>query len=100
MNLGYNARMTINCNIFNCARKPDTYLYLRAGMRPEELPEALRTLLGDLQQFLTLELSESSKLAQVNAGDVLDALNDQGYFLQLPPAERLRDQAPGAGFIQ
>ena len=92
--------MVIRCNIFNCARKSDTYLYLKAGMRPEELPAALRTLLGDLQQFLTLEISENSKLAQVSADDVLAALNDQGYFLQMPPAERLREQAPGADFIQ
>ena len=92
--------MIIRCNIFNCARKADTYLYLKAGMRPEELPEALRILLGDLQQFLTLEISENSKLAQVSAVDVLAALNDQGYFLQMPPAERLREQTPGADFIQ
>lgn len=92
--------MTIKCDIYKCARKTDTYLYLKVGVDVDELPEGLLQLLGELSQFMRLELSESSKLAQVKTSDVLQALNDQGYFLQMPPAERLREQTPGSAYIQ
>ena len=98
--LGYNARMKIKCGVYRCAGKADTYLYLKAGMKPDDLPDGLRQLLGELNRFLELELSESSKLAQVKPEEVLDALHTQGYFLQMPPAERLRDQVPGSAYIQ
>jgi len=47
-----------------------------------------------------LELNPTSKLARVEASEVLAALGEQGYFLQMPPADLLKAQAPGSGFIQ
>ncbi len=92
--------MEILCDIYTCAKKADTYLYLKAGIALEELPDGLLILLGDLKQFLSLELNESSKLAQVSALDVLAALDKQGYFLQMPPSESLESQVPASGYIQ
>ncbi len=92
--------MEIICDIYTCAKKADTYLYLKTGIALEELPDGLLVLLGDLKQFLSLELNESSKLAQVSALDVLTALGEQGYFLQMPPAESLGSQVPASGYIQ
>ncbi|GAH09208.1 unnamed protein product [marine sediment metagenome] len=92
--------MKIKCEVYRCSRKADTYLYLGAGKRLEELPDGLKSLLGDLTQFLNLELNESSKLAQVKTSEVLTALGDQGYFLQMPPADLLKSQTPGSGYIQ
>ncbi len=69
-------------------------------MDKNDLPDGLIRLLGDLSQFLNLDLDESSTLAQVEARDVITALDDQGYFLQMPPAELLKLQIPGSGFVQ
>lgn len=66
----------------------------------QDLPDGLKTLLGDLSQFLNLELNKSSKLAQANTEEVLIALLDQGYYLQMPPGDQLLTQIPGSGFIQ
>lgn len=88
------------CDIYKSALRADTYLYLKTDLPLEELPEGLLQLLGDLRCFLTLELDEQSKLAQVDSGEVLTALEEQGYFLQLPPPEQLRQRIPGSDFIQ
>lgn len=92
--------MKIKCDVFRCARKAETYLYLKSGMQPEELPEGLLVLLGELTRFLSLDLDQSSKLAQVCVKDVIAALNDTGFFLQMPPGEVSRQHAPGAGYVQ
>lgn len=92
--------MKINCDIYKCANKADTYLYLKAGMQTQDLPDGLQLLLGGLTQFLSLKLDESSKLAQVSASHVLAALDDHGYFLQLPPGNELPACTPGEGFLQ
>jgi uncharacterized protein YcgL (UPF0745 family) len=92
--------MTIKCDVYRCSKKADTYVYLESGMNKDDLPEGLMQLLGDLSPFLKLDLDKSSKLAQAEVRDVLTALGSQGYFLQMPPAELLKLQVPGSGFIQ
>ncbi len=92
--------MEIKCDIYKSEYKADTYLYLRSDLEAAELPEPLLKLLGQLSQFLSLSLTPSSKLAQADIDDVLLSLKEQGYFLQMPPAETLKKQAPGTGFIQ
>ena len=92
--------MKIKCGVYRCARKADTYLYLKTGLKTEDLPEGLTRLLGELTQFLNLELDHDSKLAQVDASDVIAALADQGYFIQMPPAEDLLAQVPESGYLQ
>lgn len=66
----------------------------------QELPEELKQLMGDLSLVMRLAMDESTKLAQVKAADVLTSLKEQGYFLQMPPGEYLKTQAPGQDFIQ
>ena len=92
--------MEIKCDIYTCGKKADTYLYLKSGTALEELPDGLLILLGNLKQFLSLELNKSSKLAQVSSLDVLTALGEQGYYLQMPPGDLLKSQVPGSDYIQ
>lgn len=92
--------MDIKCNVYKSDIKADTYLYLKAGFDQDDLPEALILLLGELTQFLSLALKPDSKLAQANIGDVLNALREQGYYLQMPPGEISIKQVPGLGFVQ
>ena len=92
--------MKVKCGVYRCSRKADTYLYLKTGLKIDELPEGLLTLLGELTQFLNLALDDGSKLAQVDASEVIAALEHQGYFIQMPPAEELAKQAPESGYVQ
>ena len=92
--------MEIKCNVYKSERKANTYLYLKADVKQDELPEGLTELLGKLTQFLSLALHPDSKLAQANIAEVLNSLQEQGYYLQMPPGEVAIKQAPGSGFVQ
>lgn len=92
--------MEIKCDVYKSDIKADTYLYLKTGIEQDDLPEALILLLGELTQFLSLALNPNSKLVLANTADVLHSLNEQGYYLQMPPGEVARKQAPGTGFVQ
>lgn len=73
------------CTVYRSARKAETYLYLAAGLSFEDLPPGLRETFGDPAFVMSLKLDPGRRLARVNTGEVLAALRDPGYFLQLPP---------------
>lgn len=49
------------------------------------VPDALLGYFGKHELAMTLVLTEDKKLALVNAKEVLESLEDKGYYLQLPP---------------
>ena len=72
--------------IFACKDYNDYYLYVAEGADLDAvLPDALRKRLGRLRSALTLELSASTQLARADAGKVVEALERDGFYLQLPP---------------
>ena len=71
--------------VFRSSRKQDTYLYLPRGAIFEELPEMLRQTFGAPELALSVNLTAERKWARYDAEEVLKALNQQGFFLQLPP---------------
>ncbi len=74
----------MQCHVYKCRRKPDTYLYMPAADDPDDLPQELLKLTGGLERVLELELNRDTRLAQANAGDVLAAIRAQGFYLQMP----------------
>jgi len=75
----------MHCHVYASIRKAETYLWLDDPKRLEELPDALRTLLGELRFVLELELHRDRVLPHQETGQVLDNLQDRGWHLQLPP---------------
>jgi uncharacterized protein YcgL (UPF0745 family) len=49
------------------------------------VPEDLQGKLGTLSEVLTLVLTPERKLARAKAADVMTAIVNKGYYLQLPP---------------
>ena len=83
LSLGTSVRVEVS--VYRSPKKAQTYVYLPSDQDYESLPEALIEQFGDAILFLTFELHEKKKLAQVEAKTVLAALRNQGFFLQLPP---------------
>ncbi|XOV82026.1 MAG: YcgL domain-containing protein [bacterium] len=79
------ACVNMQVSVYRSSRKAQTYVYLPADEDYDNLPEAFVTQFGEAELFLTFELHEGKKLAQVEARTVLAALRNQGFFLQLPP---------------
>jgi uncharacterized protein YcgL (UPF0745 family) len=82
----------MNCRIFRSERKSETYLFLAADRLFEDLPENLRTAFGEPVFVMDLTLTADSNLARMNARSVLECLQEQGYFLQLPPKLPLEEE--------
>ena len=63
------------------------YLYVDRKAELSELPEALMAAFGQPEHVLDMVLTPEKKLARVEAAKVLEHISDQGYYLQMPPAE-------------
>ncbi len=73
-------------DIYRSKKKEGMYLYVEKGKNLEDLPEALIKQFGNVELSMVLKLTAERKLAQVSAKKVLEALDNQGFYLQLPPA--------------
>ena len=73
------------CWIYKSRRKPEMYLYLADPQVFEALPAELRRGFGPPELVMELVLHPERRLARANIGEVLAALSDQGFYLQLPP---------------
>ena len=56
----------------------------------QNLPESLKALTGRLEKVLELELSPTRRLARASTEEVMVALEQQGFYLQMPPSEVLQ----------
>jgi hypothetical protein len=73
------------CRVYSSPRLRETYLYVDVREGFERVPADLLQRFGEPQEALSLVLDESRRLARVDAGDVLRAIRERGYYLQLPP---------------
>lgn len=71
--------------IFKSASKPDYYLYVDRARQLKDVPEALREHFGKPVRVTDLLLTADRKLAQADAGRVLEKIEHDGYYLQMPP---------------
>jgi uncharacterized protein YcgL (UPF0745 family) len=71
--------------IYRSTKSAETYLYLRKKDSFDQLPEALKELFGRGITVMDLLLTEDKKLARAKAVDVLNSIEEKGFYLQLPP---------------
>jgi uncharacterized protein YcgL (UPF0745 family) len=77
----------MKCAIYKSHKRANTYLYVSAGHDLGRVPKALLDMLGRIELVMTLELTPQRTLAHADPAEVRRALQEQGYFLQLPPAD-------------
>ncbi|WP_404377285.1 YcgL domain-containing protein [Vreelandella aquamarina] len=75
------------CEIFKSSRKDEMYLYVDKRRGVEPVPEVLMETFGKPIPVLTMILTEDKPLARVKAADVMAAIEEQGFYLQMPPAK-------------
>lgn len=73
------------CLVYRSDKMAETYLYLPFGTAFSDLPEALQLTFGEPSLVMRLDVKVDMKLAQADPAQVISAINEQGYFLQLPP---------------
>ena len=76
------------CAIYRCGKKAETYLYVPLFEDEADfsrVPDALLATLGRRKHVMNLELAPGRILARVEREEVVKALAEQGFFLQMPP---------------
>ncbi len=85
--------MTLIVSIYRSPKREGTYLYVEKAKGLERVPEALLQQFGKPELAMTLALTAERKLARADAGKVMAAVSEQGYFLQMPPVPQTETQA-------
>ncbi|WP_369602119.1 YcgL domain-containing protein [Hahella sp. SMD15-11] len=72
-------------SVYKSSRKAETYLYVDKRKGTEDVPGALLEHFGKPQHVIDLLLTPEKKLARTTGKDILEAIRDKGFYLQLPP---------------
>jgi uncharacterized protein YcgL (UPF0745 family) len=72
--------------VYKSLKKSDTYLFVKNKDSFEDVPQALRQLLGKLEYVMEIDLDKRDKLAYADPQEVSAHLQQSGFYLQLPPA--------------
>lgn len=75
------------CAVFKSPKKDEMYLYVDKKEGLERVPEELLGHFGEPIEVMTLLITAEKKLARAEGSKVLDAIESQGFYLQMPPAK-------------
>jgi uncharacterized protein YcgL (UPF0745 family) len=75
------------CQIYKSSRRAEMYLYVEKSVGLDEVPEALMRQFGEPEEVMMLMLDGKRTLARADAAEVLQGITDQGFYLQMPPAQ-------------
>ena len=86
--------------IFKGHKKEEMYLYVEQKNGLKSVPGDLLATFGQTESVMVLVLTKDKKLARVTASDVLAAIEDPGYFLQMPPSPEALAEAQIAAMVE
>jgi uncharacterized protein YcgL (UPF0745 family) len=73
------------CTIYKSSKKLETYLFVKQRDDFSKVPAALMSMFGTPTLVTVMNLANKEKLALADIDKVKKRLNEQGYYLQLPP---------------
>ena len=74
------------CFVYKSLKKSDTYLFLKTRDDFSNVPLALHHMLGKVEFVMEVDLAGRRKLACADTQQVRLQLEQQGFYLQLPPS--------------
>lgn len=80
-------------SVYGSGRHEDMYVFMPRDSDPGELPEPLRSRFGLPRHVMDLVLRPDTRLARADTAQVIEALEEQGFYLQMPP--RVEEQSGG-----
>lgn len=79
--------MRLLCDVYRSPRKDEMYLYIDKSRGLQAVPEALLTQFGKPELVMTFLLDGKRTLARVDTARVIESLQQQGFYLQVPPPQ-------------
>lgn len=76
---------TLDVDVYKTARRPETFLFVPAGLAFHEWPDGLTDVFHPAEHVMTLTLTPERPLAAHPADLVMNEIAKRGYFMQLPP---------------
>ena len=73
------------CTIYKSSKKAETYLFVKQRDDFSAIPAPLMSMFGTPTLVTVMNLANKEKLALADINKVKENLNEQGYYLQLPP---------------
>jgi uncharacterized protein YcgL (UPF0745 family) len=86
--------------IFKGDKKEEMYLYVDQKEGLKKVPGDLLGTFGRTESVMVLPLTKDKKLARVKSSDVLEGIEKQGYFLQMPPSPEALAEAQITAMVQ
>ena len=77
----------ILCDVFKTKKKDEMYLYVTRKDLFTRVPEELMAMFGKPELAMTMVLTPEKSLGRADTEKVLAALEEKGYYLQMPPAK-------------
>lgn len=73
------------CTVYKSIREQALYVFVPQEAGEKNIPEELRQRMGEISEVMNLEITPGRKLARADAAKVLSDIQENGYYLQLPP---------------
>ena len=77
----------IMCPVYRSDKKEGMYMYVPKQDPFENVPEALLQTFGTPGHVMDLLLTPERTLARVDVRQVIQGIQQNGYYLQMPPLE-------------
>jgi len=75
------------CEVFKSPRMDEMYLYVDKREGLSRVPEPLLERFGKPQAAITLILTPAKRMGRAQAADIMTAIREKGFYLQMPPAK-------------
>lgn len=76
------------CEVFRSSKHEGMYLYVGRSEGLRDVPETLMEMFGLATSVMVFKLTETRPLGRASAPEVLEAIAEQGYYLQTPPGNK------------
>lgn len=86
----------MQCYVYKGNKKEDHFLYLPAEFDadspPDAVPQGLLDILGDMLFVIEFNLVETRDLPNADAKQVITALTERGFYVQVPKESMYDDE--------
>ncbi len=80
----------MQCYVYRSRRKPGSFLFIPEKGDFSRLPDILLKIFGEPEFSFEFDLiPERTLVIKAEASEVLRVINENGFYLQLPPSEEL-----------
>ena len=74
-------------SVYKSSHTSEMYLYVLKQEQFSKVPDTLKQVFGQEKHVMDLLLTPEKKLARVETEAVIKALEETGFYLQMPPSD-------------